>query len=107
MRRPSGSVGSPRRDQSPGELPDVTPRQVTQGHDITLQAVIEMQRTLGEVSAKVDRLISDVDSQGKKIDKVRMRMAWLAGGAATVGFLVMLLLAVAKIIPWAGASGQP
>lgn len=101
MARVSGPERGSRRDETPGGLPDVTPqRTVQQGHDFTLQAVIEMQRTLGELIAKVDRLISDVDSQSKKVDKVRMQLMWVAGVAATLGFLIMLAITVAKAVPW-------
>jgi hypothetical protein len=64
-----------------------------------------MQRSIGELAAKTDRLIADVKSQGEKIDGVRLKLAWVAGGAAVVGFLVAVLLAVARF--WPLASGSP
>jgi hypothetical protein len=89
------------RSEQPDELPDVTPpRTALPGHDFTLQAVIEMQRTLGELNAKTDRLITDVDSHGKKLDKVRMQLMWVAGVAAAFGFLLMLAIGAIKTIPW-------
>lgn len=103
---PTSDRASTRRDQSPGALPDVTPeRTPLSSYDFTLQAVIEMQRSLGELNAKVDRLITDVDSQGKKIDKVRMRLTWVAGVAATLGFLLMLAITMVKAIPWEKMQG--
>ena len=61
------------------------------GHDFTSQAVIEMQRSIGELVAKTDRLITDVKSQGEKIDGVRITLAWVAGGADVVGFLIPIM----------------
>lgn len=99
MARSPGGSGS-RHSGSPESLPKTTPQDyVPQGHDFTLQAVIEMQRSVGELTAKVDRLISDVKSQGDKIDGVRMRLAWVAGGAAAVGFLLALGLTAARFWP--------
>jgi len=63
-----------------------------------------MQRSLGELSAKTDRLITDVKSQGDKIDSVRMRLAWLAGGAAVLGFLVAIGLGLVKMLPFGIAA---
>ena len=89
------------RDVPPGAMPEVTPSRFQPAtHDFTLQAVIEMQRSIGELCAKVDRLIADVDKQGGKIDTIRMRMAWIAGGAAFLGFILALAIAIAKLIPW-------
>ncbi len=83
----------------PTSFPETPPRFSSPTHDFTLQAVIEMQRSLGELSAKTDRLIADVKSQGDKIDTVRMRFSWVAGGAAVVGFLIALLLATLRFLP--------
>lgn len=55
----------PERAVEPPSYPETTPRMGPQSHDFTLQAIIEMQRSLGELSAKTDRLISDVKSQGE------------------------------------------
>jgi hypothetical protein len=35
------------------------PRHAQAGHDFTLQAVMEMQKTLGDLSGKVERLNND------------------------------------------------
>jgi hypothetical protein len=95
------------KETTPTSFAEVTPRLVTQGHDFSLQAVIEMQRSIGELSAKTDRLISDVKSQGEKIDSVRMRLAWMTGGAAVVGFLIATVLAVLRFIPiWGASAGK-
>jgi hypothetical protein len=58
-----------------------------------------MQRSIGDLSAKTDRLISDVRSQAEKIDAIRLRMSWIAGGAAVVGFLVAGAIGWLKLLP--------
>jgi hypothetical protein len=90
---------SSQNEIAPTSYPETTPRFAQPGHDFTLQAIIEMQRTLGELSAKTDRLMTDVKSQGDKIDKVRLRLSWVAGGAAVVGFFVAVLLVVLRFLP--------
>jgi hypothetical protein len=50
-----------------------------------LQAVIEMQKSIGELTARTDRLISDVKSQGDKVDGIRLLLAWFGGGSALLG----------------------
>lgn len=87
------------REATPQDFPQVTPRISQPGHDFTLQTVMEMQRSLGELGAKVDRLINDVKGHGEKLDSVRMRLAWVAGGAAVLGFLVAVGLALLKLLP--------
>jgi hypothetical protein len=61
--------------------------------------MIEVQRSIGELSAKTDRLIADVKSQGDKIDSVRMRMAWFAGAAAVISVLFAIALAAIRYLP--------
>ena len=89
----------PSREAAPTSFAETTPRFAQQGHDFTFQAVIEMQRSIGELSAKTDRLVSDVKSQGEKIDGVRIRLAWVAGAAAVVGFLIALALGLMRVFP--------
>lgn len=91
------------RDEPPN-FPDVVPRAVQHGHDFQLQIIMELQRSIGELSSKTDRLISDVKSQGEKIDKIRLRFAWIAGGTAVIGFIVATILAVLRFVPssWFG-----
>jgi hypothetical protein len=83
----------------PRSFPEVTPRFTQPGHDFTLQAIMEMKESVGQLSAKTDRLISDVKSQGDKIDGMRLKFAWVTGGVAVVGFLFAVILALIKFIP--------
>lgn len=89
------------RETTPSDYPETPPpRYPSASYDFTLQAVMEMQRSIGDLAAKTDRLIADVKSQGEKIDSVRMKIAWVTGGAAVVGFLVAMLLAAARFLPY-------
>jgi hypothetical protein len=90
---------SSQNEIAPTSFPETTPRFSQPTHDFTLQAIIEMQRSLGELSAKTDRLIIDVKSQGDKIDNMRLRWSWLTGGAAFVGFLIAALFAALRYLP--------
>ncbi len=65
---------------------------------------MEMQKSIGELAAKTDRLITDVKSQGEKVDALRMRFALIAGGTAVVGFILATVLAVLRFVPasWFG-----
>jgi len=67
-------------------------------------AMIEMQRCIGELSAKVDRLISDTGKQGEKIDSVRIKIAWVTGAAAVVGVLLGATLTILSKMPWASMA---
>ena len=92
-------------ETSPTSFPETTPRFAQLGHDFTLQIVAEMQRSIGELCAKTDRLIADVKSQGDKIDAIRMRLAWVAGGGAVVGTMIGAAIAiVVKMLPGAGVT---
>lgn len=75
------------KDTVPTDFPVGTPRMGHSGHDFTLQAVMEMQRSIGDLAAKTDRLITDVKSQGDKIDGIRTTIAWFTGAAAAVGLI--------------------
>jgi hypothetical protein len=91
----------------PKSFPATTPPSYSQpGHDFTLQAVMEMQKNVGELVARTDRLISDVKSQGDKIDNLRIRFAWVTGGAVVVGALISIFLAALRILPggWFGVK---
>ena len=99
--RPPRQSGSD--NATPGRLPDVTPQQIQPAPDYglhTLQAVIEMQKSLGMLTAKVDRLVDDVSSQGDKIDGLRTKLVWMTGAGAAVGALIGALIAVLNAVPW-------
>lgn len=84
---------SPAEDSVPQD-PQVQPLpSALPGHDFTLQAVIEMQRTLGQLDANISGLKGSVDGLKTKVDDL---VAWkhkLVGGAA-------VLVVVGGIIGW-------
>lgn len=84
-----------------------TPASYTANHDWTLQIVMEMQKTLGGLDAKMDRAVSDVDKVSKQVDQISHRMAWVAGGAAAVGAIIGLLVAVLAVLPKLQVSPVP
>jgi hypothetical protein len=97
----------PADDETPKDFAETTPPRMSHGYDFTLQAVHDMRGSVGELCAKVDRLIADVKSQSEKIDAVRMRLAWVTGAAAVVGALVGVALALARFVPatwWQGTG---
>jgi hypothetical protein len=97
-------VKSPRQDQQresvPTSFPETTPRSGQPSHDFTLQAVMEMQRTLGELCAKVERLGGDLKGQSDKLDAVRITMARVGGGIAVLIVLISLVAALIKFLPF-------
>lgn len=108
MARPPRVAQSMDRDVAPGDLPDVPPgREQRHTHDFTLQAVVEMQRSIGELGAKVDRLVADVDSQGLKIDGLKQWQSKLFGAAAVIAATVAIVWTVLNIVPWSRISIDP
>jgi hypothetical protein len=53
-------------------------------------SLIEMQKSIEELCAKTDRLLGDVKSHGEKIDRIRLTLAWVAGGAAVIGAAIVI-----------------
>lgn len=86
-------------DAAPQSFPEVTPRQVQHGHDFQLQIIMELQRSVGELSSEVRRLSADMKSTGDKVDKLRIGFAWAAGAIAVVGFLVAGAFALLRFMP--------
>lgn len=84
----SGPTGAPR------EFPVEQPRDLHATTDIRFVMV-----EIGRLTATVDRLVSDVRSQSEKIDSIRIRIAWVTGAAAVIGFLLALALAALRFLP--------
>ena len=79
---------------APHEFPAEAPRDLHPTSDIRF-VIYEV----GKLTTAVERLSADVRSQSEKIDSLRIRFAWVTGGAAVVGFLVALLLAALRFLP--------
>lgn len=64
-------------------------------HSFTLQAVMELQKSVAGLVTKTDRLIKDVEDQDLKIDNVLHQISfvkgalWVIGGLITFGMLVL------------------
>jgi hypothetical protein len=59
-------------------------------HSFTLQAIMEVQKTIGDLTAKTERLISDVAGHGTKIDGIRHQIAFVKGALWVIGALVVI-----------------
>ncbi len=90
---------SKRSNQSSGSSP-VTPDAVaaatTPGympgadHSFTLQAVMEMQKTLGQLTTQVEALKGSVDGVKSKVDDLIGWKHKILGGAAVLGAIIAL-----------------
>lgn len=65
---------------------------------------MELKGSVHELISEVRRLSADMKSNSDKLDALRMRFAWVAGGAAVVGVLVGVALALLRFAPpsWFG-----
>ena len=77
-----------RGGRSPAGGPAVVPETMAQvlptqtpmiDHSFTLQAIMELQRSVAELATKTDRLVKDVESQSGKLDAVRHQIAYARG----------------------------
>jgi hypothetical protein len=50
---------------------------------------------IGKLTAKVDRLIADVDKHGEKIDAVRHQVTFVKGALWIIGFAIVLIGGIA------------
>ena len=58
-----------RKGTTPQSYAPTTPPQAQAGHDFTLQAVMEMQKTLGAIGNKVDTVDKRVDDMSTELAK--------------------------------------
>lgn len=82
----------PQHDAVTPSFPETTPQFPQPTHDFTLQAVMEMQRTLGGLCEKVDGMSINLRSQGEKIDTVRQQISFVKGALWVIGGLVTLAI---------------
>jgi hypothetical protein len=54
---------------------------------------MEVQRSIAQLTTKTDRLISDVDAHGSKIDTIRDQISFVKGAMWVIGGLVVIGLA--------------
>jgi hypothetical protein len=75
--------------ETPKEFPGVTPRDLYPTSDIRF-VMIE----IGKLTANVATLISDVKSQGTKIDNLSHQVSFVKGGVYVVGGIIALIWAI-------------
>jgi len=66
-------------------------------HSFTLQAVMELTGSVAALSAKVDRLITDVAKLSEKIDTVRSQISFVRGAVWVIGGLMAIAIAGAAL----------
>jgi hypothetical protein len=74
------------------EMAVTTPSTPMLDHSFTLQAVMELQKSVAELSTKTERLIRDVENQVAKIDEVRHQISFVRGAVWVIGGLSALLV---------------
>jgi hypothetical protein len=67
-----------------------TPQSPMLDHSFTLQAIMELQRSVAQLATKTERLITDVEGQGAKIDGIRQQISFVKGALWVIGALVTL-----------------
>jgi hypothetical protein len=75
---------------APEDFAVTSPRSPMLDHSFTLQAVMELQRTVAQLAIKTDRLIADVDKQGDRIDGVRHQISFVKGALWVIGGLIAI-----------------
>src|SRR4051794_4788450 len=76
---------TPGRETTPS-LADTTPtygRAVGDTH--FFETMMQVQKSIGELAAKTDRLIEDVKQQDRKLDRLRLWAAGVIGAGALTG----------------------
>ncbi|MCG8691154.1 MAG: hypothetical protein MI806_08085 [Minwuiales bacterium] len=77
---------------TPTEFPVTTPPFVQTDHSFTLQAIMEIQRAVGELKSSVDSLAEDQREQRKSLDKIRYFLGAATAAAAIVGAFILYIL---------------
>lgn len=89
-------------DDAVPQMPQSTPASLGYGgsnHDFTLQAVMEMQKSVGELNANMQAMRSSLDGLKGKVDDLVGWKNKILGGVA-------VLLAVSGFVGWALAKAS-
>lgn len=81
-------------DESVAQLPQTSPLGVgagQPGHDFTLQAVMELQKSVGEINANLQAMKSSLDGVKNKVDDLVGWKNKILGGAAVLVAVASLL----------------
>jgi hypothetical protein len=66
-------------------------------HSFTLQAIMEMQKTLGHLESSIQELTKSVDSVKSKVDDLVKWKYMILGGAAVIGFMIGIAALIVKL----------
>lgn len=69
---------SSQTDVTPERFGETTPAFGREEHSFTLQAVMEIQKAVGQLTARIDELVKKADRQGDKLDSISHQIyaAW-------------------------------
>ena len=68
-------------------------------HSFTVQVVMELQKSVGQMDVKIGRLIDDVKEQGSSLDEIKHQASFIKGGiAAAVIFITGIVAAVSWML---------
>jgi hypothetical protein len=80
-----------------------TPQTPMLDHSFTLQAIMELQKSVAELAIKTERLIADVERQGLKIEGISPQISFVKGALWVIsGLIVFAFTGIAlylRIIP--------
>lgn len=106
--------GAPNRGQSkdgtPGAEPSVTPPfSGSHDHSFTLQAIMELQKSNGQVSADIKTLTASIDKLSGKVEKIEDKVSAVTHKLYAAGVVLAILLVVGGWIinkAWDMAAGH-
>jgi hypothetical protein len=86
-------------DEVPASIAQTTPRTIGYGHPEYnfVSAIMEMQKSLGEINASIQALNKTTESTKSKVDDLVNWKNMILGGAITVGFLIGSAIGLFKI----------
>lgn len=87
IKRPSDNESTP-------QLPQATPQSVGYGapdHSFTLQAIMELQKSVGQMNSTMEAMRQSVDSLKVKVDDLVGWKHKIVGGAAVLGLVFTCL----------------
>jgi len=93
------------KDTIPSRLPETTPQVFPgQNYDFTLQAVFEMQKTVGKLTEAVETLKDQSKHHGDKLDKIgndvhAAKVVLKIVGAAIVAFIAFCGWMIYEFLP--------
>lgn len=104
----SRSGQSARGAGQPPRQPEGTPERAAPfDHSFTLQAVMELQKTVAVLGEKIDRMTTDVsgisasvEATNDKLDKLKHWQTIVTGGALAVAALAGIIWSVVTFVPW-------